>query len=178
MGFLASLEYFSCLKNLGTFVTVISHIWKSEKMLQWRVNNIYYRPKTIDDDPVNHIIGSCAPPVRGVSICRNAHVIMWSVLLAFIEPSARTTLHAQLLENEEQDGGGRSKFARPAGKSQGKLKERGRKYSKTNRQRSGWTEVLLDESVLISNVYLVENKLGPVSKLRLRLAHKLKYHMC
>lgn len=41
MGFLASLEYFSCLKNLGTFVTVISHIWKSEKMLQWRVNNIY-----------------------------------------------------------------------------------------------------------------------------------------
>lgn len=122
--------------------------------------------------------GSCAPPVFRVSICRNAHVIMWSVLLAFIEPSARTTLHAQLLENEEQDGGGRSKFARPAGKSQGKLKERGRKYSKTNRQRSGWTEVLLDESVLISNVYLVENKPGPVSKLRLRLAHKLKYHMC
>lgn len=65
--------------------------------------------------------GSCAPPVFRVSICRNAHVIMWSVLLAFIEPSARTTLHAQLLENEEQDGGGRSKFARPAGKSQGKL---------------------------------------------------------
>jgi len=58
-------------------------------------------------------------------------------LLAFIEASARTTLHAQLLENEEQDGGGCSKFARPAGKSQGKLKERGRKYSKTYRQRSG-----------------------------------------
>ncbi|KTG05466.1 hypothetical protein cypCar_00031265, partial [Cyprinus carpio] len=45
------------------------------------------------------------------------------------------TLHA-LLEDEEQDGGGRAKFARPAGKSQGKLKERGRKYSKANRQRS------------------------------------------
>lgn len=72
------------------------------------------------------------------------------MLRAFIEPSARMTLHA-LLEDEEQDGGGRAKFARPAGKSQGKLKERGRKYSKANRQRSERIKVLLNESVLIIN---------------------------
>lgn len=103
----------------------------------------------------------------------------WSVLRAFTEPSARTTLHA-LLKYEEQDGGGCAKFARPAGESQGKLKERGRKYSKTNRQRSERIKVLLKWCVLISSLSFGGKNPGPVSKLRLRLtlARKLNNRMC